>query len=87
MKTAGFNIERSHLEATGRFKNMLAVVLIAYACAFIEGIIKSRRYVIPTMKSNGRKRFSIFTWGLKFIIDDIWREGASPAHCGCKPGP
>lgn len=87
MKTAGFNIERSHLKATGRFKNMLAVVLIAYACAFIEGLIKSRRYVIPTMKSNGRKRFSIFTWGLKFIIDDIWKEDASPGHCGCKPGP
>lgn len=38
MKSAGFNMEETHLTTDGRFQNMLAIVLIAYACAFIDGL-------------------------------------------------
>lgn len=76
MKTAGFNMEQTHLPLNGRFQNMLVIVLIAYACAFISGIVKARGNSIPIMRSNGRRRFSIFSWGLDFIIADIWNPDA-----------
>lgn len=74
MKSAGFNMEETHLPLNGRFQNMLAIIMIAYACAFIDGLFKSRKYPIPLMKSNGRRRFSIFSWGLDFVIADILGE-------------
>ena len=71
MKSAGFNMEETHLPTDGRFQNMLAIVLIAYACAFIDGLVKSAHKPIPIMKKNGRRRFSIFSWGMDFVINDI----------------
>lgn len=76
MKSAGFNMEETHLPTDGRFQNMLAIVLIAYACAFIDGLVKSAHKAIPVMKGNGRRRFSIFSWGLDFVVDDIWKDAA-----------
>ncbi len=73
MKTAGFNMEQTHFPINGRFENMLSIVLIAYACAFIEGIVKSAQTSIPIMKSNGRRRFSIFSCGLDIVVTDIWK--------------
>lgn len=73
MKTAGFNMEQTHLPTDGRFQNMLAIILIAYACAFIDGLIRTRIKKIPLIKRNGHKRFSIFSWGLSYVIDDILR--------------
>lgn len=71
MKSAGFNMEETHLPLNGRFQNMLTIIMIAYACAFIYGLLKSRKHPIPLMKSNGRRRFSLFSWGLNFVIVDI----------------
>lgn len=77
MKSAGFNMEETHLPLNGRFQNMLSLVLIAYACAFCEGLIKLKEKTIPIMKSNGRKRFSIFSWGLYILIPEICKESPS----------
>lgn len=77
MKSAGFNMEETHLPLNGRFQNMLSIILIAYACAFIEGLLKMRKTGIPIMKQNGRRRFSIFSWGLDFVIADIWKDGSN----------
>ena len=74
MKTIGFNMEQTHLPLNGRFQNMLTIILIAYACAFIEGLIRIRPNPIPVMKKNGRRRFSIFTWGLDLLIANIWQH-------------
>lgn len=74
MKTAGFNMEQTHLPIDGRFQNMLAIVLIAYACAFIEGLVRSRRRSIPIMRTNGRRRYSLFSLGLTYVIQDILDE-------------
>ena len=71
MKTIGFNMEETHLPLNGRFQNMLVLIIIAYACAFIDGLVRMRQNPIPLMKRNGRKRFSIFTWGLDMITVDI----------------
>ncbi len=70
-KTAGFNMEQTHLPINGRFQNMLAMVLIAYAGAFIAGLLKSLRNPIPIIKSNGRKRFSLYSYGLSYVIEAI----------------
>lgn len=74
MKTAGFNMEQTHLPLNNRFQNMLAIILIAYACAYIEGLLRIRRSAIPVMRENGRRRFSIFTWGLDLLTATIWQH-------------
>lgn len=77
MKSAGFNIEDTHLPLDGHFQNMLKLILIAYACAFIDGLVRIKDHPIPVMKSNGRKRFSIFSFGLDIIVTDLWRCGGN----------
>lgn len=72
MKTAGFNMEETHLPLDGRFQNMLKLILIAFACAFIDGLIRIKEHPIPKMKRNGRKRFSIFSFGIDIIVYDLW---------------
>lgn len=72
MKSAGFNMEDTHLPVNGRFQNMPVIALIAYACVFIEGLAKSTNAAIPVMKRNGRRRFSLFSWGLDFVVADIF---------------
>lgn len=74
LKSGGFEIEQSHLPLDGRFQNMLAIIFIAYASIFIEGLVKAKKHSIPIMKSNGRKRYSIFTWGMRFIFTEIWER-------------
>lgn len=86
MKSAGFNMEETHLPTDGRFQNMLAIILIAYACAFIDGLVKSGHRPIPIMKKSGRRRFSIFSWGLDIVIADIW-DGVSRRDCESKLKP
>ncbi len=85
MKTAGFNMEDSHLPLNGRFQNMLALSLIAYACIFILGLKQCSRQPIPIMKKNGRRRYSIFTIGLNFAIDIIWKSNSSECSQTLKP--
>ncbi len=77
MKTAGFNMEETHLPTNGRFQNMLAIILIAYACAFIQGLVRMRTKAIPVMRSNGRRRYSIFSWGLSYVADEIIKVNSS----------
>lgn len=72
LKSIGFNIEDSHLSTDGNFQNMLKYVFIAYAAAFIDGLIRIKSNPIPIMKKVNRKRFSIFTWGLDEVVRLIW---------------
>ena len=70
-KTAGFNLEQTHLDGA-RFENMLALMSIAYAVAFIDGLVKIESIPIPVVKKNGRKRFSILRYGLTDCIHRFW---------------
>lgn len=81
LKSSGFNMEDTHLPLNGRFQNMLVIILIAYACAFIDGLIKGKQSAIPMMKRNGRRRFSIYSWGLDFVIADIRRTTHRAGVC------
>lgn len=70
-KTAGFNLEQTHLDME-RFENMLALMSVAYAVAFIDGLIKIASTPIPLIKKNGRKRASILRYGLTDCIHRFW---------------
>lgn len=70
-KTAGFNLEQTHLDED-RFENMLVLMSIAYAAAFIDGWVKITSIPIPIMKKNGRKRLSILRYGLTDSIHRFW---------------
>lgn len=82
MKSAGFNMEETHLSLDGHFQNMLKLILIAFACAFIDGLIRIREHPIPTMKRNGRKRFSIFSFGLDIVVGDLWKSVKTKPNSG-----
>lgn len=71
LKTCGFNIEDTHL-GEKRFENMLTLAMIAYAAAFIQGLIKIRSLPIPLMKKREVKRISIFRYGYVELLHDFW---------------
>ncbi|MDE6226728.1 MAG: hypothetical protein K2M63_04345 [Muribaculaceae bacterium] len=45
---------------------------IAFAAAFIDGLIRIKIAKIPLMKKTNRRRFSIFTWGLEDVLRLLW---------------
>lgn len=71
LKTAGFNMEDTHLNAT-RFQNMLTLLMIAFAAAFIEGLVKIESLPIPLMKNRNVQRMSIFRYGYVNLLHDLW---------------
>lgn len=78
LKSIGFNIEDSHLSTERHFQNMLRLVFIAFAAAFIDGLIRIKSAPIPIMNKSGRKRFSIFTWGLDEVLRLLWANVKIP---------
>lgn len=71
LKTAGFNMEDTHL-GKERFENMLTLLMIAYAAAFMKGLIKIRSLPIPLMKKREVQRISIFRYGYVELLHDFW---------------
>ncbi|MCM1037230.1 MAG: hypothetical protein NC406_07910 [Bacteroides sp.] len=65
------NMEDTHLPLNGHFQNMLKLTLIAFACAFYDGLVRSSSKGIPVMKSNGRRQFSLFSFGLAIVVADL----------------
>ena len=71
LKTAGFNMEDTHL-GEERFRNMLTLLMIAFAAAFIEGLLKMNTLPIPLMKVRNVKRISIFRYGYVSLLHQFW---------------
>ena len=71
LKTSGFNLEDTHLKGE-RFECMLSLLMIAFAAAFIEGLIKVHELPIPLMKNRQVKRISIFRYGYVNLLHDFW---------------
>ena len=71
LKTAGFNMEDTHL-GEERFRNMLTLLMIAFAAAFIEGLLRIQTLPIPMMKSRTVKRISIFRYGYVSLLHEFW---------------
>lgn len=71
-KSAGFNMEITHISTNGHFQNMLKFIFIAYAVAFLDGLLRSKSSPIPIMNKTRRRRYSIFSWGLDDVLRLIW---------------
>ncbi len=63
-------LESIALPLNGHFQNMLKLMLIAFACAFNDGLVRSASKGIPVMKSNSR-RLSLFSFGLAKVLADL----------------
>lgn len=73
LKSAGFNMEETHLNET-RFKNMLVLLMIAFAAVFIDGLLKIDKLPIPMMKNGTVQRISIFRYGYVNLLHDFWEN-------------
>ena len=71
LKSAGFNMEDTHLNEK-RFENMLTLLMIAFAAAFIEGLVKLHTLPIPLIKNKQVQRISIFRYGMVNLLHDFW---------------
>lgn len=71
LKSAGFNMEDTHL-GEKRFENMLTLLMIAFAAAFIEGLLKIQNFPIPLMKKRQVQRISIFRYGYVSLLHEFW---------------
>lgn len=67
MKTSGFNIEDTHLKHIDRIERMFAVMTIAFAWAYIVGVVKDALVKPIRILNNGRRAFSFFKYGLDEI--------------------
>lgn len=65
-KTSGFNLEDTHLTDIKRISKLLAIVSIAFVWAYNTGIRRNAINPIP-IKKHGRKQFSYFSYGLRFM--------------------
>lgn len=66
MKTSGFNIEDTHLSDIERVNKLIALVIIAFAWAYIIGVYLNSIKSIRILK-HGRKAYSFFKYGLNYI--------------------
>lgn len=66
IKSAGFNIEDTHLTDQKRLEKLFAVVCIAFVWVYIVGEYLNRIKQIPIL-SHQRRAFSIFRYGLDEI--------------------
>lgn len=67
IKTAGFNIENTHLKDQKRLEKLLAIVAIAFVWVYLIGEYENQYKPIPVLVHQ-RRAFSIFRYGLDNLI-------------------
>lgn len=70
MKTHGFNLEQTHITSPERLRKLIAVIAIAFALCCKKGQFLNQKKSIP-LKKHGRKLYSIFTFGLSWIKENM----------------
>ena len=74
-------------ESKNNSKTIIGIVIgvllmIAFAAAFIDGLVKIESLPIPMMKSRNVQRLSIFKYGYVNLLHDFWanvkNESAKP---------
>ena len=66
IKTAGFNIEDTHLSDQERLEKLFAVVAIAFVWVYLIGQYQNQSKTIPIL-AHQRRAFSLFRYGLDSI--------------------
>lgn len=79
IKTAGFNIEDTHLKDQKRFEKLLAVVAIAFIWVYLIGEYENQHKPIPVL-AHQRRAFSIFRYGLDNIIKALTFDNQAINH-------
>lgn len=74
MKTAGFNIEDTHLTDLQRIEKLLLIVMIAFVWCYDVGEYVHRNIREITVKTHGRKAKSIFRYGLDIVTEFLIRN-------------
>lgn len=70
IKTAGFNLEDTHLKDQKRLEKLLAVVAIAFVWVYLIGEYENQQKPIPIL-AHQRRAFSIFRYGLDNLIKTL----------------
>lgn len=53
---------------------MLTLLMIAFAAAFLEGLLKVNTLPIPLMKNRNVKRISLFRYGYFSLLHEFWES-------------
>lgn len=67
IKTAGFNLEDTHLKDQKRLEKLLALIAIAFVWVYLIGQYENQQKPIPIL-AHQRRAFSIFRYGLDNLI-------------------
>ena len=79
IKTAGFNIEDTHLKDQKRLEKLFAVVAIAFIWVYLIGEYENQQKPIPIL-AHHRRAFSIFRYGLDNIIKALTFDNQTIKH-------
>jgi hypothetical protein len=71
LKSSGFNIEDTHLTDLRRIEKLFAVVIIAFAWAYVVGVFANQNLKAIRILNNGRKAKSLFKYGLEIIAETL----------------
>jgi len=68
MKTAGFNLEDTHMTNLKKLEKLFAIVSLSLTICVIAGEIKNT--IIPLkIKKHGYRAYSLFTYGFDWLKD------------------
>ena len=73
MKSAGFNIEDTHLTDLHRIEKLLLLVMIAFVWCYNIGELVHRKFKPIRILKHGRKAKSIFRYGLDIVTEFLLR--------------
>lgn len=68
-KSAGFNLEVTHVQNYKRLNTLLTVLVLAYIWAYQVGVFLHQEIKPIRIKKHGRKAVSLFTYGLDFLTE------------------
>lgn len=74
MKSAGFNIEDTHLSDLKRIEKLLLLVMVAFVWCYNIGELVHRKLKPIRMLKNSRKAKSIFRYGLDIVTEFLTRR-------------
>ena len=73
LKTKGFNFEDTHVTGKNRISNLTKIIVLAFACTFLLGIVSAQN--VPIMiKNHGYKQYSYFRSGLDLITGILMQQ-------------
>lgn len=71
LKTSGFNIEDTHLTDMERIQKLIALVIVAFAWAYILGDYLDQNVKPIPIKKHGNRAKSLFKYGLNYIASAL----------------